>query len=120
MKRALLGAAALAAALLLVGGAAATTPPQATGVGAIGAFSHAVPAPGNPGSFELCGGSGQPTCAAIGYPPPPNAQVRWGTPGSSSGQSGLGFASLAPGSVGLDQDFVVGSLTHFNWPVFGT
>ena len=119
MKRALLGAAVLAAALLLVAGAGATTPPQATGVTAAGAFSHPVPNPANPGSAQLCGASGQPTCASIGYPMPPSVQVRWGSPGSSNGESGLGFGSLAPPSVGVGQNFVVGSLSHFNWPVFG-
>jgi VCBS repeat-containing protein len=119
MKRALLGAAVLTAALLLVAGAGATTPPQATSVTATGAFSNAVVSPTNPGPFQLCGGPGQPTCASIGFPAPPSVQVRWGNPGSSSGPSGLGFGSSAPASVGLSQNFVVGSLSHFNWPVFG-
>lgn len=119
MKRIAFGAAALGAALLLAGGATATTPPQATSVVVAGAFTNAVPDLSNPGTFELCGAPVQPTCASLGYSMPPPVQVRWGQPASSNGQSGLGFGTLAPSAVGLNQNFVLGSLSHFNWVVYG-
>lgn len=45
-------------------------------------------------------------------------QVRWGSPASLSGQSGLGFSGV--GEIALDPDevFQVGTLRHFNNPIF--
>ena len=113
MKRALLGAAAVAVALFIVGGAAATTP-QATGLTVSSSFGNGIPA----GNVQCGIAPSTPPCAAFGYATPA-VQVRWGDP-AISGQpiSGLGFASQAPSSVPLDHNFVIGQLTHFNFPVF--
>lgn len=119
--RAMFGVAALAAALLLVAGAGAASPPQATGVSVAGAFSNPVVSGGATIPLSLCGAPGQPSCAAAGYGPPlPPVEVRWGQPASSQGRSGLGFTALAPSSIGLNQNFVVASLTHFNFEVYGS
>jgi hypothetical protein len=48
-----------------------------------------------------------------------SAQVRWGNPATESGQSGLGFVGSAPPSVSfpVNTNFVLGSLTHYNFPI---
>ncbi|GCL43011.1 THxN family PEP-CTERM protein [Dolichospermum planctonicum] len=48
-------------------------------------------------------------------------QVRWGDPVSGSGQSGLGFVGSAPPSVSfpVNTNFVLGTLTHYNFVVAG-
>ena len=113
MKRALLGAAAVAAALFIVGGAAATTP-TATGITVTPSFAN-----GDPAANVRCGiPPATPACSTLGFTAPP-VQVRWGNPAVSGGPiSGLGFAPQAPSSVPLDHNFVIGQLTHFNFPVF--
>ncbi|MBE9220152.1 THxN family PEP-CTERM protein [Dolichospermum flos-aquae] len=47
-------------------------------------------------------------------------QVRWGTPDTPSGPSGLGFVGSAPPSVSfpVNTNFVLGRLTHYNFPIF--
>ena len=49
-------------------------------------------------------------------------QVRWGSPATGSGQSGLGFVGSAPPSVSfpVNTNFVLGRLTHYNFPIFGS
>ncbi|MFN8512858.1 MAG: choice-of-anchor K domain-containing protein [Chloroflexia bacterium] len=69
------------------------------------------PAVANPTS---CGGPGQSTCTS-GAP----VQVRWGTPASGSGRSGLGFAPNVGVTPELGTPFQVGSLTHYNFPITG-
>ncbi|WP_017305274.1 THxN family PEP-CTERM protein [Spirulina subsalsa] len=47
-------------------------------------------------------------------------QVRWGDPATLSGQSGLGFQTTASlGLISSGSNFVLGELTHFNFPVWG-
>jgi len=48
-----------------------------------------------------------------------SGQVRWGNPATASGQSGLGFVGWAPPSVSfpVNTNFVLGSLTHYNFPI---
>ena len=47
-------------------------------------------------------------------------QVRWGNPATGNGKSGLGFVGSAPAvSLPLNTNFVLGTLTHYNFPVFG-
>lgn len=47
-------------------------------------------------------------------------QVRWGDPATASGQSGLGFVGSAPPSVSfpVNTNFVLGTLTHYNFPIW--
>lgn len=79
------------------------------------------------GFSNVLGGSlikhcpGDPSCSAT-----PPVQVRWGEPATSVGstqQSGLGFdigANATPQLVGYGDQatFVLGTLTHFNFPVY--
>jgi hypothetical protein len=69
----------------------------------------------NASPISFCGGSGQPVCAnqARTYP----VQVRWGTPVSGSGQSGLGFNAANGQTVDSATPFSTGTLTHINFPV---
>jgi len=47
-------------------------------------------------------------------------QVRWGNPATSNGKSGLGFVGSAPAvSLPLNTNFVLGTLTHYNFPIYG-
>ena len=48
-------------------------------------------------------------------------QLRWGNPATGNGQSGLGFVGSAPPTVSLpfDTDFILGTLSHYNYPIFG-
>jgi hypothetical protein len=48
-------------------------------------------------------------------------QVRWGNPATSSGKSGLGYVGSAPPSISLpfDTNFILGTLTHYNFPITG-
>ena len=114
MKRALLGVAVLAATLVLVAGAGATTP-TATNLTVTASFANAALAdPSTPGAYMpvYCPPLG-PGCTAS-----PATQVRWGEAATGSGRSGLGFAPTPATSVPLDQNFVVGSLLHFNYAVY--
>ena len=45
-------------------------------------------------------------------------QVSWGIPATSFGQSGLSFEGFTPGDIAPLQDFLLGTLTHRNRPVF--
>jgi len=47
-----------------------------------------------------------------------NIHLRWGTPGSNSGQSGMGFSPFST-TVDVQQEFLIGSLTHYNFPIAG-
>src|SRR5262245_30868609 len=65
--------------------------------------------PGVPSFVSLCGGSGQPACAAA-----PPAQVRWGQPvPATSPQSGLGYTPAPDGTIPVGVPFALGTLTHF-------
>jgi hypothetical protein len=113
MVKGTFGVAVLAAALLLVAGASAT-PPPATNLSVTAAFSNAVGAQSNP---VYC----PPTNTAGGCTASPAVQVRWGQPAVQNGpRSGLGFAPTAATSVPLDTNFVVGTLTHFNFAIFNS
>lgn len=112
MMRAPLGVAALAAALLLVAGAGAASLPQATGLSVGAAFTNPQPLP--PASVIDCGALGRPACAAYGLPGGP-IQIRWGTPVAGGPPSGLAFQPTGVTTVPLNQSFVVGTLTHFNF-----
>jgi hypothetical protein len=48
-------------------------------------------------------------------------QVRWGNPATSNGKSGLGYVGSAPPtfSLPLDTNFILGQLTHYNFPIVG-
>ncbi|HZA49342.1 MAG TPA: choice-of-anchor K domain-containing protein, partial [Myxococcaceae bacterium] len=67
-------------------------------------------------NVSYCGGAGQATCAAI--PPAVDpVQVRWGVPEPGDPRSGLGYTATPPQQVSLTGPFVIGSLTHYNFPV---
>ena len=68
-----------------------------------GAWSNVV---GAPGTFVTVGNE---------------TQVRWGTPASPGGQSGVGFtpnAALPVLELALGEEFEIGMLRHFNNPIF--
>lgn len=49
------------------------------------------------------------------------SEIRWGSPATSAGQSGYGFAASAPGDISpllAGTEFDLGTFTHFNNPVF--
>lgn len=47
-----------------------------------------------------------------------NEEIRWGTP-INSGKSGYRFDSSAvPSSVEIDEDFSLGTFSHFNFPIY--
>jgi hypothetical protein len=94
----------------------AVVQPDPPTISSTAGFSHAVSP--DPGSVELCGGvAPQPACATPAPPIP--VQVRWGVPLDARFKSGLGYAVTAPQAVPLDTPFVLGSLTHFNFPTNG-
>jgi len=69
------------------------------------------------------GGSSIVSCAPGATPcaATPVMQVRWGTPGDGTVQSGLGFDPSAPASIVYGTNFSLGSLSHFNMPtILGT
>jgi hypothetical protein len=45
-------------------------------------------------------------------------QVRWGDPATQNGQSGLGFTGVGPLAFNVNQIFQVGTLSHFNQPIW--
>jgi hypothetical protein len=47
-------------------------------------------------------------------------EIRWGDPATQAGKSGLRFDGAFPpvADVNLDENFVLGTLTHFNFPVY--
>lgn len=49
------------------------------------------------------------------------SQLRWGNPATGNGQSGLGFVGSAPPTVSLpfDTNFILGTLSHYNYPIYG-
>jgi Thrombospondin type 3 repeat len=75
------------------------------------AFKEAVPPSAAP---TYCGGAGQDPCTSA-----PAVQVRWGVPASGGQKSGLGFAGSAPPSIEFGTPFLLGTLTHFNFPING-
>lgn len=54
----------------------------------------------------------------------PNPRVRWGSPATSSGQSGYDFDAASPLPIAItlppspSSDFVLGTFRHQNWPVY--
>jgi|GEM_PF-2791063 len=48
---------------------------------------------------------------------PPN-EVRWGDPASNSQKSGLRFDGYSEISVPIGENFCIGELTHFNYPIY--
>jgi hypothetical protein len=81
-----------------------------------------------PPTFEVSAvfSAGLPVAGSTRYCPPgfgcpsgPPVQVRWGDPASTGAlQSGLGFQSTAPATIVLGTPFALGTLTHFNQPVY--
>jgi hypothetical protein len=69
------------------------------------------------GTWSLpVGGSGVNTPTVSG-----ENQIRWGTPATASGQSGLGFKGRGPDlnlPITLGENFLIGELRHFNNPIF--
>ena len=82
-------------------------------------FSSAVITSGSNLPPAYCGGVSQSTCASLGLATPPLVQVRWGTPGSGTSRSGLGFQATSEVAIETNTEFNIGTLTHFNFPVFG-
>lgn len=86
-----------------------------------GTFSDVVAQDASIGAYPVyCGGAGQQSCTARGFPTPPDVQGRWGYPADPNrGQkSGLGFQG-ADGDLESNRDFLIGTLTHFNFPIVG-
>lgn len=109
---------ALLVAALVPAVSAAEPSADALNARASGTFSNAVgPAGSNPNPL-YCGGQGQTTCASRGLTGPPT-QVRWGQLVSAGQRSGLGFGPSATQTIEPGQEFVLGALTHFNFPVAG-
>jgi len=65
------------------------------------------------------GGPTQNPCSNSGFATPPVDQSRWGKPGGNdyTKMSGLGFQGIVSQTVTANQDFYLGQLTHFNWPI---
>ena len=103
---------AVAAAIVAVPAATGTTPPPATALAVVGSFSNVS---GGAAAISFCGQISSPAC-----PPGSGAatQVRFGTPASAGQQSGLGFTPTSVTSVPLSTNFVVGTLKHFNFPIY--
>ena len=59
--------------------------------------------------------------ATVGYGNGTEYQVRWGDPGPSGEQSGLGFTGIAPPSISfqIGDPFEIGQLCHFNHQIAG-
>jgi hypothetical protein len=74
-------------------------------------FEDAIPSGASP-SITYCGVAGEPVCGA-----PDPVQIRWGSAAPGSPQSGLGYAPTPPQQVSLTDLFVIGRLTHYNFPV---
>lgn len=74
-------------------------------------FSNAIG--GDPSTISYCGSAPQTGCAAT-----PFAQVRWGVPAYATDKSGLGFDPAGSHVVVYNESFDLGSLTHFNFPVY--
>ncbi len=47
------------------------------------------------------------------------SQVRWGLAATFNGQSGLGFTGIRESELDFNQTFQLGTLRHFNNPIFG-
>jgi len=62
-------------------------------------------------------GIDQPPCANNTVPP--FSQARWGIPASNM-QSGLGFQGLPARNVSVNTDFSLGTLYHFNFPIYAS
>eukprot|EP01114_Cavostelium_apophysatum_P007181 TRINITY_DN18_c0_g1_i7.p1 TRINITY_DN18_c0_g1~~TRINITY_DN18_c0_g1_i7.p1 ORF type:complete len:836 (-),score=207.16 TRINITY_DN18_c0_g1_i7:132-2639(-) len=71
-----------------------------------------------PTSERTFGGpTNQTACSA---PNPPRSQARWGTPyGNNVEKSGVGFEGVLDKTVSVNQDFYLGNLVHFNFPIVG-
>ena len=80
-----------------------------------GRFSNVVAEPGSNPAPAYCGGASQPSCTSL-----PTTQVRWGTPATGSGRSGLGFQGSTDLTIDTNTEFHIGTLTHFNFPVVGS
>jgi len=109
--------AAFCAALTLAFVVSGTGTASAAGitVTSTGRFHDAVAAEGPVTALSYCGGAGQPVCTTGD-----SVQVRWGTPTSGSARSGLGYSPQSHTSTTDDEEFVLGTFTHYNFPVTGT
>jgi hypothetical protein len=84
-----------------------------------GQFSGAINSTGVNPQPIFCGPAPQLSCTAQGLPATPRAQVRWGTPTVNipSQKSGLGLDGATGVTIETNVPFMIGTLTHFNFPV---
>ena len=71
------------------------------------------------GTWSLPAGPGTATYQTVNG----ENQIRWGTPATASGQSGLGFKGRGSPTelnlpITLGENFLIGELRHFNNPIF--
>lgn len=73
------------------------------------------------GEATSFGGPAQSACSRYNYATPPVDQGRWGKSAVNdvTKMSGLGFQGINNQVVSANQDFYLGQLTHFNWPIQG-
>lgn len=69
------------------------------------------------GTWTAVGPSGVTSLSGLG-----TSTIYWGTPASSAGQSGLNFTGAQPPALGVNPGdvFDLGTLTHYNEPVYNT